>query len=181
MKTKLIIMTVGLSALALAGCESAPPNANVSLKNVNSNTAVVVNSNANVPVVSTNTNRWTNANVNRADYDKNRADYEKDKRSGETIGSGVNDSWLWTKTRLALMTTSDLRESTIDVDVVNDVVTLKGTVATKEQSTKAAEVAKGIDGVKSVTNQLKVAPNDSITNTGGSTSSNTKSNANMKK
>lgn len=181
MKTKFIIMTVGLSALALAGCESAPPNSNVSLKNVNSNTAVVVNSNANVPVVTTNTNRWNNANVNRADYDKNRTDYEKDKRSGETIGSGVNDSWLWTKTRLALMTTSDLRESTIDVDVVNDVVTLKGTVATKEQSAKAAQVAKEIDGVKSVTNQLKVAPNDSITNTGGSSSSNTKSNANMKK
>ena len=181
MKTKLIIMTVGLSALALAGCESAPPNANVSLKNVNSNTAVVVNSNANVPVVTNNSNRWNNANVNRTDYDKNRADYEKDKRSGETIGSGVNDSWLWTKTRLALMTTSDLRESTIDVDVVNDVVTLKGTVATKEQSAKAAQVAKEIDGVKSVTNQLKVAPNDSITNTGGSSSSNTKTNANMKK
>ena len=184
MKTKFMILTVGLSALALAGCESAPPNANVSLKNVNSNTAVVVNSNANVPVVTNNANnanRWNNANVNRADYDKNRADYEKDKRSGETIGSGVNDSWLWTKTRLALMTTSDLRESTIDVDVVNDVVTLKGTVATKEQSAKAAQVAKEIDGVKSVTNQLKVAPNDSMTNTGGSSSSNTKSNANMKK
>jgi BON domain len=180
MKTKFVIMTIGLSALALAGCESTTPNSNVALKNVNSNTAVVVNSNANVPVVTTNTNRWNNANVNRADYDKNRADYEKDKRSGETIGSGVNDSWLWTKARLALMTTSDLRESTIDVDVVNDVVTLKGTVATKEQSAKAAQVAK-VEGVKSVTNQLKVAPNDSMTNTGGNSGSNTRSNANMKK
>lgn len=181
MKTKFIIMTVGLSALALAGCESAPPNANVSLKNVNSNTAVVVNSNANVPVTSNNTNRWSNTNVNRADYDKSRADYEKDKGSS-TIGQGANDSWLWFKTRAALLSTSDLRESTINVDVVNDVVTLKGTVATKEQSTKAAQIAKDIDGVKSVTNQLKVAPNDSITNTGGGSSgSNTKSNANMKK
>jgi hypothetical protein len=181
MKTKLIIMTVGLSALALAGCESAPPNANVSLKNVNSNTAVVVNSNTNVPTVTTtNTNRWSNTNVNRADYDKSRADYEKDKGSS-TIGQGANDSWLWFKTRAALLSTSDLRESTINVDVVNDVVTLKGTVATKEQSAKAAQVAKDIDGVKSVTNQLKVAPNDSITNTGGSSSSNTKSNANMNK
>lgn len=178
MKTKFLTLTIGLMALALAGCESTGnTNANVSLRNVNSNTAVVVNSNGNTGVISTtNTNRWSNSNINRADYDKNRAEYEKDKRSTETIGSGVNDSWLWTKTRLALMTTSDLRESTIDVDVVNDVVTLKGTVATKEQSAKAAQVAKDIDGVKSVTNQLKVAPNDSMTNTGGS--SNTKSNAN---
>jgi hypothetical protein len=179
MKTKFIIMTVGLSALALAGCESAPPNSNVSLKNVNSNTAVVVNSNANVPVVTTNTNRWSNTNVNRADYDKNRADYEKDKGSS-TIGQGANDSWLWFKTRAALLTTSDLRESTVNVDVVNDVITLKGTVATAEQKKKAEDVAKAIEGQKGVKNELKVAPNDSMTNTGSSTT-NTKSNANMKK
>lgn len=176
MKTKFLTLTIGLTALALAGCESTT-NTNTNLRNVNSNTAVVVNSNGNTGVISTtNTNRWSNSNVNRADYDKNRAEYEKDKRSTETIGSGVNDSWLWTKTRLALMTTSDLRESTIDVDVVNDVVTLKGTVASAAQKTKAEQVAKDIDGVKSVTNQLKVAANDSMTNTGGS--SDTKSNAN---
>jgi osmotically-inducible protein OsmY len=178
MKTKFFITIIGFSALALAGCESTTnTNTNAALRNANSNTAVVVNNNGNTTVVqTTNTNRWSNANVNRADYDKNRTDYEKDKRSGETIGSGVNDSWLWTKTRLALMTTSDLRESTIDVDVVNDVVTLKGTVATAAEKTKAEQVAKGIEGVKSVTNQLKVAPKDSMTNTGGP--SNTKSNAN---
>ncbi len=180
MKTKFVIMTIGLSALALAGCESTTPNSNMSLKNVNSNTAVVVNSNANMPMTNTNMNRRDNSNISKDEYNKNRADYEKDKGSS-TIGQGANDSWLWFKTRTALLTTNDLRESTINVDVVNDVVTLKGTVATKEQSAKAAQVAKDIEGVKSVTNQLKVAPNDSMTNTGGSSGSNTKSNANMKK
>jgi hyperosmotically inducible protein len=53
------------------------------------------------------------------------------------------------------------------VDVVNDVVTLKGTVANANQKTKAEQVAKDIDGVKSVKNELKVAPNDSVTNTSG--------------
>lgn len=178
MKTKFLITTIGFSALALAGCESTT-NTNTNLRNVNSDTAVVVNNNTRTPTPSGNSNRWNNSNVNRADYDKNRTEYERDKRSGETIGSGANDSWLWTKTRLALMTTSDLRESTIDVDVVNEVVTLKGTVASAAEKTKAEQVAKGIDGVKSVTNQLKVAPNDSMTNT--SNSMDTKSNANMKK
>ena len=51
------------------------------------------------------------------------------------------------------------------VDVVNDVVTLKGSVASAAEKTKAEQVAKGIDGVKSVKNELKVAPNDSMTNT----------------
>lgn len=178
MKTKIVIMIIGFSALALAGCESTTPNTNVTLKNVNSNQAVVVNNNTNLPA--TNANRWNNTNVNRADYDKNRAEYEKDKRSTETIGSGVNDSWLWTKTRLALMTTGDLRESTIDVDVVNEVITLKGTVASAEQKKKAEDVAKGIEGQKGVKNELKIAAKDSMSNqmTGGDNtkSSNTASN-----
>jgi hyperosmotically inducible protein len=177
MKTKFFITIIGFSALALAGCESTGnTNANVSVRNVNSNTAVVVNSNGNTGVVSTtNTNRWGNANVNRADYDKSRADYEKDKGNSK-IGTGANDSWIWFKTRASLLTTSDLRESTIDVDVDNNVVTLRGTVENAAQKTKAEQVAKGIEGVTKVTNQLKVAANDSMTNTGGS--SDTKSNAN---
>jgi osmotically-inducible protein OsmY len=111
-----------------------------------------------------NSNRWSNTNVTREEYDKNRAEYEREKGSS-TIGSGANDSWLWFKTRAALLTTSDLRESTINVDVVNDVITLKGTVATAAQKAKAEQVANGIEGKKSVKNELKVAPNDSMTNT----------------
>ena len=154
------------AALAVAGmvaaCGGTSTNMNNSRANVtnlganNANTgAIVVNANSN-------TNRW-NSNVTREEYEKNKADYEKEKGSS-TIGQGANDMWLWVKTRASLLGTSDLRESTINVDVVNDVVTLKGTVATAAQKTKAEEVAKGIDGVKSVKNELKVAPNDSATN-----------------
>lgn len=181
MKFKLMMMTSALASLALAACSTTTPNvstnANTRNTTVNSNQAVVVPSNTNP---TTNTNRWNNANVNREDYNKDRAQYEKDKRSGETIGQGANDSWLWFKTRAALMTTSDLRESTIDVDVVNDVVTLKGTVETAAQKTKAGQVAKDIDGVKDVKNELKVAPKDSMTNQmvngTGDTKSNSKTN-----
>jgi len=176
---KIKFMTVGIAALSAAalisGCGSTTTNSNNSRANVtnlgtnNANVgAVVVNANAN-----TNANRWSNTNVTREDYDKNRADYEREKGSS-TIGSGANDSWLWFKTRAALLTTSDLRESTVNVDVVNDVVTLKGTVGTAAEKTKAEQVAKGIDGVKSVKNELKVAPNDSMTNTSTNSNSNAK-------
>jgi hypothetical protein len=173
MKIQFISLAAATLAVAgMVGCGGAANTANNSRANVNlgannANTgAIVVNSNTN-----TNANRWSNTNVTREEYDKNRADYEKEKGSS-TIGSGVNDSWLWFKTRAALLTTNDLRESTINVDVVNDVVTLKGTVETAAQKTKAEQVAKDIDGVKSVKNELKVAPNDSMTNT--STNSNAK-------
>ena len=176
---KIKFMTVGVAALSAAalisGCGGTTTNSNNSRANVtnlgtnNANVgAVVVNANAN-----TNANRWSNTNVTREDYDKNRADYERDKGSS-TIGWGANDSWLWFKTRTALLTTNDLRESTINVDVVNDVVTLKGTVETAAQKTKAEQVAKDIDGVKSVKNELKVAPADSMTNMSSNSNSNAK-------
>lgn len=145
--------------LAMNGCNTATNTAtNTNTNRANSNTAVLVNATA-TPASNT-----ANSNVTREEYDRNRANYEKDKGSS-TIGQGANDSWLWFKTRTALLTTADLRDSTINVDAVNDVITLKGTVATAAQKTRAEQVAKGIDGVKSVKNELKVAPNDSITNT----------------
>jgi len=58
-----------------------------------------------------------------------------------------------------LATSDDLSDSTINVDVDNAVVTLSGTVATQAQKTKAAQVAKGVEGVKSVRNNLTVKAN----------------------
>ncbi|MGI8811052.1 MAG: BON domain-containing protein [Pyrinomonadaceae bacterium] len=172
MKLKVLTLTLVLAGIAsmFSACGSTTSNVSVNTgarnMNANSNVAVLVNNNANMV---TSTNRWSNTNVNRADYDKNKSDYEKDKGSS-TIGSGANDSWLWFKTRAAMLTTSDLRESTINVDVANDVVTLTGSVANAAQKTKAEQVAKGIDGVKSVKNNLKIAANDSMTNSHSNTS-----------
>ena len=175
MNIKFMSVAALAAAAFISGCDSTTTNSNNSRANVtnlgtnNANVgAVVVNSNANTAA-----NRWSNTNVTREEYDKSRADYERDKGSS-TIGSGANDSWLWFKTRAALLTTNDLRESTVNVDVVNDVVTLKGTVATAAQKTKAEQVAKDIDGVKSVKNELKVAPADSMTNTSSNSNANAK-------
>jgi osmotically-inducible protein OsmY len=179
---RLIILTLVVATAAIfAGCETTAPNTNNARANTNNNSnannIVVVNNNgnANTGAMSTNTNRWSNTNVTKEEYEKNRAEYEKDK-AGSTIGTGANDSWLWFKTRSALLTTNDLRESTINVDVVNGVITLKGTVANAAQKASAEKVANGIEGKTSVKNELKVSATDSITNTGT-----TNSNANMKK
>ena len=179
MRTKFFISAIGFASLALAGCTSTETNTNANVRtnmnaNLANNTAIVVNSDTNRP--NTNTNRWSNTNMTREEYDKSRAEYERDK-GNSTIGTGANDSWLWFKTRAALLTTNDLRESTINVDVANDVVTLRGTVENAAQKTKAEQVAKGIEGVKSVKNDLKVAANDSMANTGGN-SANRPANAN---
>ncbi|MGI8849403.1 MAG: BON domain-containing protein [Pyrinomonadaceae bacterium] len=180
---------VAIFAMALVGCET--------MKETNSNKAVVVNSNAaanmsnsnmmNSNMMSSNTmsnsnSMSMNSNMTRADYDRDKDRYEREaKGSGRTVGSGINDSWLWTKTRAALATTAGLRDSTIDVDVTNDVVTLSGTVGTKEQQQMAVKTAQEIDGVKSVKNNLKVSATDSMTNQmTGSNTNTTKTNTNRK-
>ncbi len=154
---KTAILTALISAVAIgAACEPAANNANV--RNVNVN----VNRPAASPVTSPTIDR-KNANISREEYDRNRAEYEKD-RGSSTIGSGVNDSWIWFKTRAALAAADDLRDSTINVDVVDAKITLKGTVGTAAQKASAEKVAKTIEGQAGVTNQLTVKPNDSMTN-----------------
>ena len=179
---RLTILTAAALAAVSIGCESAA-NTNVNVNkamNANSNVAVVVNNNSNM--VNTNTtsgNTTWNANMSRADYDKDRAKYEAEKGTS-TIGQGANDSWLWFKTKAALAASNDLRDSTINVDVANDVITLRGTVGTAAQKTQAETVAKGIEGQKGIKNDLKVQAGDSMTNQMVNGNSST-ANSNMKK
>ncbi|HMQ04930.1 MAG TPA: BON domain-containing protein [Pyrinomonadaceae bacterium] len=149
-----------LFLLAMTGCSTTAvnTNANTNISNDNSNTAILVNARP----ANTNSDRG-NANISREDYDRNRAEYERD-RGTSTIGQGVDDSWIWFKTRAALATANDLRESTINVDVENNVITLRGTVANDAQRKQAETIARSIEGQKNVRNQLTVRPGDSMTN-----------------
>jgi len=180
MKKITLFSMTAIFAMALVGCSTtANTNTNLRTNTMANNSNVIIVTNANTMNANMMTNgNMRSANVSREEYDRNRAQYDRDK-GNSTIGTGANDSWLWFKTKAALATTDDLRDSTINVDVANDVVTLRGTVASKAESDKAASVAKGIDGVKSVTNQLKVQPADSMTNQMTSGNSNM-SNANRK-
>ncbi len=147
-------------SMVMTGCgtTTVTTNANTNTMNVNSNTAILVNATP----AGTNTNR-SNANITREEYDRNRAEYERDKGSS-TIGQSLDDSWIWFKTRTALATADDLRESTINVDVEKEVITLRGTVANEAQKKLAETVARSIEGQKGVRNQLTIRAGDSITN-----------------
>ena len=81
----------------------------------------------------------------------------------------MNDGWLWVKTRFDLAAADDLRDSTINVDVDNAVVTLTGTVASAAQKTRAEQVAKSVTDVKSVRNQLRVVSDNANANTNANT------------
>jgi osmotically-inducible protein OsmY len=154
------IVLIAALAVLLVGCDNQ----------ANSNRAVNANANANAnantvatstPVVNTNSNRAPT----REEYDRDKERYQREAReSGRTVGSGANDGWLWVKTRFELATADDLRDSTINVDVDNDVVTLTGTVASAAQKARAETVAKAVEGVKSVRNQLRVSSGNANAN-----------------
>ncbi|MGI9056130.1 MAG: BON domain-containing protein [Pyrinomonadaceae bacterium] len=173
---KIVLLTfAAIFAMASIGCDTtANTNVKVNGNKVNDNTAVVMDNNTNM--VNTNTKK----EMTREDFDKDKAKYEAEaKEEKSTIGQGANDLWLWTKTRAALSAVDELRDSTINVDVTNDVVTLKGTVGTAAQKEAAVKAAKSVDGVKDVKDTLKVDAKDSMTNQATS-DSDKKTNTNSK-
>jgi len=139
--------------------------ANVNNRNANVNANANANANATVattPVVNTNANRQA---PTRAETEREKERYQREaKQSGRTVGTGANDLWLWVKTRFDLAAADDLRDSTINVDVDKDIVTLTGSVANAAQKTKAEAVAKAVEGVKGVRNQLKVGTGNANAN-----------------
>jgi len=68
----------------------------------------------------------------------------------------ASDTWITTKSKLALMTTEGVSASAVNVDTINQQVTLHGKVGSAEEKAKAETVVKSIDGVKSVRNLLVV-------------------------
>jgi hyperosmotically inducible protein len=165
---KRILGFIAMSALAAlaVGCTSTTDNSNVATvsNSNNSNVIRVVNNNGNentagVSTMNGNANTRVNANLTREEYERNKARYESEaKSSGRSIGTGIDDAWIWTKARVSLAAVDDLRDSTINVDVNNGVVTLTGTVANAAQKAKAEATVKSISGVKSVKNELKISP-----------------------
>ena len=98
--------------------------------------------------------------VERKDYTPEMAREARDKAkgSGETIGEEVDDAWIHTKIRTKFLGEGQLPGGGVNVDVKNNVVTLRGHVKTKEDRAKLEEIAKLTDGVKSVKNLLTIKP-----------------------
>ncbi len=59
-----------------------------------------------------------------------------------------------------MATTAEIRDSTINVDVENAVVTIRETVPSRKQKEIALKVAKGTDGVAAVKDMLKIMPSN---------------------
>jgi len=83
---------------------------------------------------------------------------EAPKETEGGIGQATKDSWITSKTKMALVADKRTKARQINVETQAGIVTLRGKVATAQERGAAEEIAKGVSGVKSVNNTLQVVP-----------------------
>ncbi len=81
---------------------------------------------------------------------------EKVEQKTEQAKTGVSDSWVTSKTKIALFADDRVKGRQVHVETKDGVVMLRGKVDSPEAKSAALEIAKGIEGVKNVKNELQV-------------------------
>ena len=68
----------------------------------------------------------------------------------------VTDSWVTSKTKISLFADERVKGTQVSVDTTKGVVHLRGKVDSAEAKSAAGEITQGVEGVKSVKNDLQV-------------------------
>ncbi len=146
MRMKVLVLgAIAVLSLSLAACSETGTNSNA-----NANASPAIPRGELPAATATPTPKYSEEEA--------RAERARARENKETIGDTLDDAWIHTKIVAKLIGNSKTPERKINVDVVNNAVTLRGTVDTAEAKAEAERVAKETDGVKTVTNQLKVSP-----------------------
>jgi hyperosmotically inducible protein len=74
----------------------------------------------------------------------------------EGTGEYVDDSVITTKVKTAILNEPDLKVAEINVETFKGAVQLSGFVSSQAAANKAIEVARGVGGVKSVKNDMRI-------------------------
>jgi hyperosmotically inducible protein len=129
------LMMVGVLAVASYGCDSAREERAEE---------------AAEDAATTDTYNTTTPDTNMSGADTATTD------TGRTMGAVVDDQTIQTKLKAALLADTRVPGTKIDTQVVNGVATLTGIVDNDAQKAAAEEVARGIEGVTEVRNELTV-------------------------
>jgi hyperosmotically inducible periplasmic protein len=81
---------------------------------------------------------------------------EKTKEVAATTGAAMTDGWITTKVKAKFADEKSLESSTIHVETTDHVVTLTGTVASREAKARAEAIATGTEGVRRVADYIEV-------------------------
>lgn len=83
---------------------------------------------------------------------------EEKKSTTEAVKTNVSDSWITAKTKIALLADSRVSSTSVNVETQKGMVYLRGKVESDAAKAAAEEVARGVDGVQAVRNDLQVVP-----------------------
>jgi osmotically-inducible protein OsmY len=83
---------------------------------------------------------------------------EKTKEGVSKTGEVITDAWITSRVHSKYIGEDLLKDSDINVDTKDHVVTLKGTVMTAAGRARAVEQAKEVEGVKHVIDELTIGP-----------------------
>ena len=83
---------------------------------------------------------------------------DKVKGTAHDMKEATSDAWVTSKTKIALYADDRVKGHDVSVETMNGDVYLRGKVDSEEAKSAAAEVTRGIDGVKNVKNDLQVVP-----------------------
>jgi osmotically-inducible protein OsmY len=83
---------------------------------------------------------------------------QKASAAAQSTTTGISDSWVTAKTKMALYADERVAASQVSVETVNGTVTLRGKVESDGAKAAATSITKAVDGVKSVRNDLQVVP-----------------------
>jgi hyperosmotically inducible protein len=74
----------------------------------------------------------------------------------ESTGEYVDDSWITTKVKTAILNEPSLKVAQINVETFKGVVQLSGFVDSADAARKAVEVARAVKGVTDVKNDTRI-------------------------
>lgn len=81
---------------------------------------------------------------------------DKTKSAAQEAKTAVSDSWITSKTKIALFADERVKGTQVGVETQKGVVHLRGKVDSNDAKAAAAEIAKNIEGARSVKNDLQV-------------------------
>jgi len=81
---------------------------------------------------------------------------DKTKSVTQEAKTGASDSWITSKTKIALFADDRVKGRQVHVETKDGVVYLRGKVDTPEAKAAAVEIAQKVEGVKSVKDDLQV-------------------------
>lgn len=83
---------------------------------------------------------------------------DKIKGAAQDAKTAISDSWLTAKTKIALYADERVKGRQVSIETMKGIVMLRGKVDSDESKAAAESIAKGIDGVAAVKNELQVVP-----------------------